>query len=76
MLKLALGALQSYLNLPAELGFMFAIKANRTVSIKQDEWLQVQKIDHVPKKELKVWLKDFGFVSLCHHHFKDEVSIM
>lgn len=27
----------------AELGFMFAVKANRTVSIKQDEWLQVQK---------------------------------
>ena len=72
-----MGALQSYLNLPAELGFMFAIKANRTVSIKQGEWLQVwlqvQKIDHVPKTGLKVWLKDFGFVSLYRHHFKDEV---
>lgn len=52
---------------------MFAVKANWTVSIKQGEWLQVQKIDHVPKTELKVWLKDFGFVSLYRHHFKDKV---
>lgn len=35
----------------AELGFMFAVKANRTVSIKQGEWLQVQQIDHVPKQD-------------------------
>jgi aspartate carbamoyltransferase regulatory subunit len=57
----------------AELGFMFAVKANRTVSIKQGEWLQVQQIDHVPKTGLEVWLKDFGFVTLYRHHFKDQV---
>ena len=52
---------------------MFAVKANRTVSIKQGEWLQVQQIDHVPKTGLEVWLKDFGFVTLYRHHFKDQV---
>ena len=57
----------------AELGFMFAIKANRTVSIAQGTWQQVQSIDSIPKAGLKVWLKDFGFVTLYRHHFKDQV---
>ena len=52
---------------------MFAIKANRTVSIAQGTWQQVQSIDSIPKAGLKVWLKDFGFVTLYRHHFKDQV---
>lgn len=52
---------------------MFAIKANRTVSIKQGTWQQVQSIDVIPKTGLKVWLKDFGFATLYRHHFKNRV---
>ena len=57
----------------AGLGFMFAIKANRVVSIEQGTWQQVQSIDSIAKTGQQVWLKDFGFVTLYCHHFKDQV---
>ena len=41
-----------------DLGFMFAIKSNRTVSIEKGVWQQVQKLN-IPENGLVVWLKDF-----------------
>ncbi len=38
-----------------QLGFMFAIESNRTVSIKKGEFLQIQKLD-IPEDGLEVWL--------------------
>lgn len=54
------------------LGFMFAIKSNRTVSIEKGIWQQVQKLD-VPENGLLVWLKDYGNVKLFRTQLKDQL---
>lgn len=55
-----------------QLGFMFAIKNNRTVSLEKGTYQQVQTVD-VPENGKDVWLKDFGKVTLYQQQFKDEV---
>ena len=41
-----------------QLGFMFALKSNRLVSIEKGEYLQIQNLD-IPPEGLKVWLRDY-----------------
>jgi hypothetical protein len=54
------------------LGFMFAIKSNRTVSIEKEIWRHVQKLD-VPENGLLAWLKDDGNVKLFRTQLKDQL---
>ena len=54
------------------LGFMFAIKSNRTVSIEKGVWQQVQKIN-IPENGLIVWLKNYGNVKLFRTRLKDQL---
>jgi hypothetical protein len=54
------------------LGFMFAIKSNRTVSIEKGVWQQVQKIN-IPENGLIVWLKSYGNVKLFRTRLKDQL---
>ena len=54
------------------LGFMFAIKSNRTVSIEQGVWQQVQWLD-IPENGLVVWLKEYGEVKLFRTKLKDQL---
>jgi hypothetical protein len=54
------------------LGFMFAIKSNRTVSLEKGSWQQVQALD-IPADGLEVWLKDFGKVKLFRTRLKDQL---
>ncbi len=55
-----------------DLGFMFAIKSNRTVSIEKGVWQQVQKLN-IPENGLLVWLKDYGNVKLFRTRLKDQL---
>lgn len=55
------------------LGFMFAIKSNRIVSITKGEWQQVQTLPEDSFSHQPVWLKDFGFVRVFRTHLKDQV---
>ncbi len=54
-----------------DLGFMFAIKSNRTVSIEKGIRQQVQKLD-IPEQGLVVWLKNYGNVKLFRTRLKDQ----
>jgi len=54
------------------LGFMFAIKSNRAVSLEKGSWQQVQALD-IPADGLEVWLKDFGKVKLFRTRLKDQL---
>jgi hypothetical protein len=54
------------------LGFMFAVKSNRTVSLEKGSWQQVQALD-IPADGLEVWLKDFGKVKLFRTRLKDQL---
>lgn len=56
-----------------DLGFMFAIKANRTVSITKGQWEQVQALPEQACQAQTVWLKDFGLVRLFRTRLKDQV---
>ena len=56
----------------SSLGFMFAIKSNRTVSIEKGVWQQVQKIN-IPENGLIVWLKNYGNVKLFRTRLKDQL---
>lgn len=47
------------------MGLMFAVAANRTVSLEKGRWVQVQKLN-VPDEGLMVWLRNFGPVILNH----------
>jgi len=54
------------------LGFMFAIKSNRTVSIEKGNWQQVQTLE-IPENGLIVWLKGYGNVKLFRTQLKDQL---
>lgn len=54
-----------------QIGFMFAVESNRTVSLQKGTWQQVQTVD-VPDEGLKVWLKDFGEVILFRTLLKNQ----
>lgn len=53
------------------LGFMFAVKSNRTVSILKGQYQQVQSLE-IPEEGITVWLRDFGFVRLYRTRLKNE----
>jgi hypothetical protein len=54
------------------MGLMFAIEANRTVSLEKGTWVQVQKLD-APDEGLMVWLRNFGPVKLFRTRLKDQL---
>ena len=54
------------------MGLMFAVEANRVVSLQKGAWVQVQKL-HVPDEGLMVWLRDFGPVKLFRTRLKDQL---
>lgn len=54
-----------------QLGFLFAMEANRLVSVEKGTWVQVQSLD-VPKDGLVVWLRDFGQVKLFRTSLKNQ----
>lgn len=56
-----------------ELGFLFGIAKNRTVSIKSGESTQVQHLE-IPDKGLLVHLKKFGRVKVFRKAFKNEAE--
>ncbi len=43
-----------------QLGFVFALKSNRIVSIEKGTYLQIQNLD-IPEENLEVWLHNFGY---------------
>lgn len=51
---------------------MFALEANRLVSIEKGTWIQVRSLD-VPKDGLILWLRDFGQVKLFRTSLKNQV---
>ncbi len=53
-----------------QLGFMFAIESNRTVSVEKGEFLQIQKLE-IPE-DGEVWLRDFGHVKVFRTMLKDQ----
>lgn len=54
-----------------QLGFLFALKSNRTVSIEKGNFLQIQKLD-IPQDGLEVWLRDYGYVKVFRTMLKDQ----
>ena len=54
------------------MGLMFALEANRTVSVEKGTWVQVQKLD-VPDEGLVVWLRNVGPVKLFWTRLKDQL---
>lgn len=54
------------------LGFMFAVKSNRTVSIQKGDYQQVQSLD-IPEEGITVWLRNFGHVRLYRMRLKNEL---
>lgn len=54
------------------LGFMFAIKSNRTVSTEKGSWRQVQTLE-IPENGLIVWLKGYGNVKLFRTQLKNQL---
>ena len=54
------------------LGFMFAVKSNRKVSIEKGKWQQVQSLE-IPDNGLIVWLKEYGYVKLFRMQLKDQL---
>lgn len=54
-----------------QLGFLFALESNRTVSVKPGEFLQIQKLG-IPEDGLEVWLRDFGYVKVFRTRLKDQ----
>ena len=55
-----------------QLGFLFALEANRLISVEKGTWVQVQQID-IPIGGLVVWLRDFGQVKLFRTNLKNQV---
>lgn len=55
-----------------QMGFVFAVEGNRTVSVEKGTWAQVQTID-IPDDGLLVWLRDFGQVKLFRTRLKDQL---
>jgi hypothetical protein len=54
------------------MGLMFAIEANRTVSVEKNTGSQVQKLD-IPHGGMMVWLRNFGQVKLFRTRLKDQL---
>jgi hypothetical protein len=54
------------------MGLMFAVEANRVVSVEKGAWVQVQRLD-VPDEGLMVWLRNFGQVKLFRTRLKDQL---
>jgi hypothetical protein len=54
-----------------ELGFLFALKSNRLVSIEKGSFLPINTLD-IPKDGLEVWLRDFGRVKIFRTLLKNE----
>ena len=54
-----------------ELGFLFGIAANRTVSLEKGKLVQVKSLD-IPEEGLVVYLKQFGWVKVFCQPFKNE----
>jgi hypothetical protein len=54
------------------LGFMFAVKSKRTVSMGKGTWQQVQMPD-IPENGLIVWLKEYGGVKFFRTRLKDQL---
>ena len=54
------------------LGFMFAVKSNRTVSIQKGDYQQVQSLE-IPEEGIAVWLRNFGSVRLYRTRLKNEL---
>jgi hypothetical protein len=53
-----------------QMGFVFAVESNRTVSVAKGAGAQGQKLD-IPEDGLIVWLRDFGQVKLFRTRLKD-----
>ena len=54
------------------MGLMFAVEANRTVSVEKGAWVQVQRLD-VPEEGRMVWLRNFGLAKLFRTRLKDQL---
>lgn len=54
------------------MGLMFAVEANRIVSVEKGAWVQVQKLD-VPDEGVTVWLRNVGPVKLFRTRLKDQL---
>ena len=54
------------------LGFMFAVKSNRTVSIQKGDYQPVQSLE-IPEEGITVWLRNFGSVRLYRTRLKNEL---
>lgn len=54
------------------LGFMFAVKSNRTVSIQKGHYQQVQSLE-IPEEGITVWLRNFGYVKVYRTQLKDQL---
>ncbi len=55
-----------------QMGLVFAVEANRTVSLEKGAWVQVQKLD-IPDEGLMVWLRNFGQVKLFWTRLKEQL---
>jgi len=54
------------------LGFLFALKSNRLISVEKGIWIQIQKLD-IPEEGREVWLRGFGMVKVFRTSLKDQV---
>lgn len=55
-----------------QMGLMFAVEANRTVSLDKGVWVQVKKLN-IPDDGLMVWLRNVGQVKLFRTRLKDQL---
>ena len=55
-----------------QMGVMFAVEANRTVSVEKGAWVQVQRLD-VPGEGLMVWLLNVGLFKLFRTRLNDQL---
>jgi hypothetical protein len=54
------------------MGLMFAVEANRVVSVEKGAWVQVQRLD-VPDEGRMVWLRNVGLVQLFRTRLNDQL---
>ena len=54
-----------------DLGFIFALKSNRRVSLKKKEFIHVQALD-IPNDGQTVWLREFGFIKAFRTTLKNK----
>lgn len=55
-----------------QMGLLFAVEANRTVSLDKGLWVQVQKLN-IPEGGLIVWLRNFGQVKLFRTRLNEQL---